>query len=327
MQKPTPHAEPSRHPAPGLSGWVEAGLYVIAIAVLSLTYVVGHQLGAHPIAFVLYAMLASAVVLLSVTGLGPNARAIALAPQTLSVGAGTIGMEIFYYQLLAHIAPAHGSLIVRLSIPLSMLVGYVLFKRRPARLAVLGALIVIAGILPLIWIVPAQFRTEVVLAGLAAAVSFNLRGFSAEFHPWNRQAGTVMEKLRVTGIIVLVTSIGSIALTAAGALLMQGGLIPATSLIPAASQMLHLPTVLLSVMVGSIILTAMAYLGFSSVVKITTENFTATSAFTPVATLLLQIAASALGLIPVYVLDLGLLPAMAVVVGGVLLILFAARRR
>ena len=64
-----------------------------------------------------------------------------------------------------------------------------------------------------------------------------------------------------------------------------------------------------------------------AVVKITTENFTATHAFTPVATLLAQVAASAIGLIPGYALDPGLVPAMATVIGGVLLMLYAARRR
>lgn len=327
MQKSAPGPESPKPPSYPTSGWVEAGLYVIAIAILSLTYVVGHQLGAHPIAFVLYAMLASAIVLLAITGPGPNARAVMLAPQTLSVGAGTIGMEIFYYQLLAHIAPAHGSLIVRLAIPVSMLVGFFLFKRRPAVLAVGGACVVTIGIVPLLLLVPSQHRLEVLLVGLASAVSFNLRGFSAEFHPWNRQAKTVMEKLQVTGLIVFVTSIGSIALASIAALLMRVGVLPATSLVPTAAQMVHLPTILLSVLVGSVILTAMAYLGFSAVVKITTENFTATSAFTPVATLVLQLVASALGLLPVYLLEPGLLPAMGIVVGGVLLILYAARRR
>ena len=324
MQKPTPGLE--RPPEYPLSGWVEAGLYVFAIAFLSLTYVVGHRLGAHPIAFVLYAMLASAIVLLAITGPGPNARAIITAPQTLSVGAGTIGMEIFYYQLLAHIAPAHGSLIVRLAIPVSMLVGFFLFKRRPAALAVIGALVVTAGIVPLILLVPAAHRMEVLMVGLASAASFNLRGFSAEFHPWNRQAKTVMDKLQVTGLIVLATSLGSIGLCALAAFLMRLGLFT-TSMVPTTAQMLHLPTFLLAALVGSVILTAMAYLGFSAVVKITTENFTATSAFTPVATLLLQVLAGALGLLPVYVMEPGLLPAMGVVVGGVLLILYAARRR
>ena len=66
----------------------------------SLTYVIGHQIGAHPIAFILYAMLVSALVLLAATGPGPDAMRIILAPQSWLVGVGTIGMEIFYYLLL-----------------------------------------------------------------------------------------------------------------------------------------------------------------------------------------------------------------------------------
>lgn len=310
-----------------LSGWVEAGCYVVAIAVLTLTYVVGHQMGAHPIAFVLYAMLASAIVLLVFTGFGTDAAAIMLAPQSWAVGAGTIGMEIFYYLLLAHIAPAHASLVVRLAIPAAMLTGFLLFKRRPPNLAILGVLIVLAGIVPLIVTVPADHRLAVIASGLASAAAFNLRGFAAEFHPYNRNAKTVVEKLRVTGLIVLVSSIASFLVAGAGAAAIGLGLMPPSQLVPSLADMAHVPTILLGTLVGSIILTAMAYLGFSSVVKITTENFTATSALTPVATLLVQVAGSATGLIPSYALDWSLLPAMAVVIAGVFLILAAARRR
>jgi drug/metabolite transporter (DMT)-like permease len=321
---PSAAAHAPRYP---LSGWIEAGCYVIAIAILTVTYVVGHQLGAHPIAFVLYAMLASAVVLIAYTGFGTDAREIMLAPQTWLVGAGTIGMEIFYYLLLAHVAPAHASLVVRLAIPAAMLTGFLLFKRRPPNLAIIGVLIVLAGIVPLIVTVPGDHRLPVIASGLASAVAFNMRGFAAEFHPYNRNARTVGEKLRVTGLIVLVSSIASIFAAGAGALAIGLGLIPPSPLVPSLADMVHVPTILLGTLVGSVILTAMAYLGFSSVVKITTENFTATSAFTPVATLLVQVAASATGLIPSYALDWSLLPAMAVVIAGVFLILAAARRR
>lgn len=316
--------QPPRYP---LSGWVEAGCYVIAIAVLTLTYVVGYQLGAHPIAFVLYAMLASALVLLAFTGFGRDAAAIMLAPQSWLVGAGTIGMEIFYYLLLAHIAPAHASLVVRLAIPAAMLTGFLLFKRRPPNLAILGSGVVLAGIVPLIVTVPSEYRLGVIAAGLASAAAFNLRGFAAEFHPYNRNAKTVPEKLRVTGLIVLVSSIASFLVAGLGALAIGVGLLPPSPLVPSLADMAHGPTILLGTLVGSVILTAMAYLGFSSVVKITTENFTATSAFTPVATLLVQIAGSATGLIPAYALDWSLLPAMGVVIAGVFLILAAARRK
>ena len=48
-----------------ISGWIEAGIYVFSIGVLGLVYAIGHQIGAHPIAFILYAMVVSALMLLA----------------------------------------------------------------------------------------------------------------------------------------------------------------------------------------------------------------------------------------------------------------------
>ena len=250
MQNPAASAAAASPPRYPLSGWIEAGCYVVAIALLTVTYVVGHRLGAHPIAFVLYAMLASALVLLAFTGIGRDARAVMLAPQSWLVGAGTITMEIFYYLLLAHIPPAHASLVVRLAIPAAMLTGFLLFKRRPPNLAVIGVLIVLAGIVPVVVMVPAEHRVAVILAGLASAAAFNLRGFSAEFHPHNRNARTVPEKLRITGLIVLVSSIASFLAAGAGALAIGLGLLPPSPLVPSLADMAHVPTILLGCLVG-----------------------------------------------------------------------------
>ena len=317
-------AAPLRYP---VSGWVEAGFFVLAIAVLGIAYVFGQRIGAHPIALVLYATTASALALLAVTGVGQDALRIVLAPQSWLVGIGTISIEIFYYLLLENVSPALGSLFVRLAIPLSFVVGWLLFARRPRRLSVIGAGIVLAGIVPLIATIDAEHRTAAAAAGIASALSSNLRGFSAEFHPWNRRATTVREKLRVTGLIVLVTSLVSLALTGGLAVLIGIGRLQPTPLVPTAAQMLHGPTILLGAVVVGAIMTAMAVLSFSAVVKITTENFMATNAFTPVGTLLVQVAAGAIGLIPTYALDPSLLSAMGVVIAGVLLIFYAARHR
>ena len=273
-----------------ISGWIEAGLYVFAIAFLSLAYVVGHRLGAHPIAFVLYAMLVSALVLLAVTGPGPDALRIILAPQSWLVGVGTIGMEIFYYMLLEQAlagrgqpagAPLHPAVADRRAGRCS--------RRRPRADRMDRRRSDHRG--PPAAAVPARSgaiapRSLTAVAG--SAFAFNLRGFSAEFHPWNRRAGTITEKLRITGLVVLVTSMASLALAGGCALLVGLGVLPPIPMVPTAAQMLHVPTILLGVLVGGVILTAMAFLNFSCVVKITTENFAATSAFTPVAALLVQ---------------------------------------
>ena len=50
-------------------------------------------------------------------------------------------------------------------------------------------------------------RPQCCTAVAGSAFAFNLRGFSAEFHPWNRRARTLIEKLRITGLVVLVTSL------------------------------------------------------------------------------------------------------------------------
>jgi hypothetical protein len=317
-------ASPHSYP---VSGWVEAGGFVFTIAALSIFYVVGQQVGPHPVALILYGMVASAAGLLVATGTGPDAMRIVLAPQSLLVGIGTIGIEVFYYALLQHVSPAHGSLLVRLAIPLSLVIGWAIFARRPRRLSVIGAAVVFLAIASLIVTIDPEHRGMAAAMGIAAGLASTLRGFAGEFHPWNRRAETVREKLRVTGLVVLVTSLASLALTGVCALAIGAGWMPATPLVPTAAQMLHGPTILLGTVVLGVLLTAMAVFSFSAVVKITTENFMATHAFTPVATLLVQIAATAVGLIPAYAFDPGLMPSMGIVIAGVLLMLYAARRR
>ena len=316
-------ATPARYP---VSGWIEAGVFVFVIGLLSLAYVIGNQLGAHPIAFVLYAMMVSATVLLAVTGPGPNAVAIILTPQSWLIGIGTIGMEIFYYLLLRQVPPADGSLLLRLTIPVALLVGWALFGRRPRPMTLVGGIVICAGVAPVLALIDGRHSTAVIIASAGCVFAFVLRTFASEFHPWNRAARTIPEKLRITGLVVLVTSVTSLMLTGGAALLIAQGTLPPTTLVPTAGQMLHLPTILLGSLVGSALLTAMAFLSFSCVVKITSENFAAVTAFTPVAALLIQLAAGSLGLIPLFPVDTILLAAIAVVVAGVFLILFAARR-
>ena len=309
-----------------ISGWIEAGVFVFAIGLLSAAYAVGHQIGAHPIAFVLYAMVVSATVLLLVTGPGPEALAIVLAPQSWLIGIGTIAMEVFYYQLLQHMPPADGSVLVRLTVPISLFVGWALFSRRPRPLSIVGAAVMCLGMVPVLVSVAPATLLDVAVAAVGCSLAFNLRTFAAEFHPWNRRARTVMEKLRITGLVVLVTSVASLAATATTATLIGAGTLPPSPLVPTADEMLHIPTILLGALVGSVILTAMWVLGFSCVVKITSENFAAVAAFSPLAALIVQIAAGSVGLIPLFPVDAPLLIAMAAVIAGVFLMLYAVRR-
>jgi len=107
-----------------LRSWLEAAGCVTCIGALSLLYAVVHTLGEHPLALILYAVRASAVAPLAVVGTGRDAVAIMLHPLSWAVGLGIILLEIFYYQTLAYVPPAHGKLMLRPAVPIAMVAGW-----------------------------------------------------------------------------------------------------------------------------------------------------------------------------------------------------------
>ena len=285
------HATPGS-PAFAARGWLEAAALVVAIGALTVAYAVGHAYGGHPIAFILYAMIAAATLALAITGLASDTLAIVLHPASWIIGLAIILIEVFYYLTLTYVPPAHGNLMMRVSVPIAMLAGWTLLGRRPPRLAIAGGILMIAASAYVVAMTPADVRWPMAGAAVLGSTFMAVRGFVSEFHAWNRAAKSVRERLRVTGTVVLVTSLLSLALTAAASLLL-----PDLAFIPTIDQMLHLPTLLIGGGVGGAILTLMMYLNFSSVVKITTENVTAMMAFSPLTSWAFQEIAVASGLI------------------------------
>jgi len=308
-----------------MSGWLEASGNVVAIGALSLTYAFGNTLGAHPIAFILYAMVASAGGMLAMTGFGPDARAIARHPLSWVVGGSIILIEIFYYITLTYVPPAHGNLILRIGVPIAMASGWLLFRRRPPAPAIVAGVVVILATAFVVGVTAPDVRWPMTIAGVLAGAFMVVRGFAAEFHPWNRRATTVRDKLRLTGIVVLITSCMSLSFTALAAAAIAAGFVPPVRFVPNAAQMLHGPTIALGCLAGGAILTLMAYLSFSAVVKIGTENHTGTMAFSPVTSWAFQEIGVVLGLIAVTRPEPRLVAAMAVIVAAVLTMFWAGR--
>ena len=303
-----------------MKGWVEAAGCVTCIGALSLLYAIGHTLGAHPIAFILYAVLVSAIATLVLVGAGPHAMAITRNPLSWAVGMGMILLEVFYYQTLAYVPPAHGNLMLRIGTPIAMVAGWFLFRRRARPLAIAGAVAIVAATLFVIGVTSPTVRGPMAAMGTLAAVFLVARGFAAEVHPWNRAARTVREKLRLTGLIILVTSMLSLILAGIAAAAVAAQMLPRTRVLPTAGEILHGPTFLVGGLAGGAVFALMMYLNFASVVKITTENLTAMMAFSPVTAWLFQSVGDALGLIKAPTPDPPIVAAMVVCIAAVLLI-------
>lgn len=311
----------------GLNGWVEAALYVLCITVLTLAYALAQRLGAHVGTFIFYSMLIASLTLVAITGWGEDARDMMLAPSSWIVGAGIILMEAFYFLLLIDVPPGEASLMIRISIPLSLFVGTLVFGRHFPRVSWLGGLLVALAIAPLYARLQFPRDASALMAALGCAVFVNLRTYATEFHPWNRRASTVFEKMRVTGVVVFITSVGGLVLIGAASLLASAGVIPPSRLVARPEQLVHLPTLAMSLLTGVVIFTALYYFIFSSVLKIGSENLIAVTAFMPLSTLIAQLAVSSLGLMSFAAFDWRLLPLFLLAIAGVFIMIWGNRVR
>ena len=302
------------------TGWWEAFAFVWVIGFLNLTYAAGIALGVHPTAFLLEAFLFGGISLVLIAKSGANAHRIIFAPQTWAYGAATILGEIFYYLMIVFVPPADASVFMRVTILVTILLGWLVVGRRITGLRALGMVITLIGLLVTGYCFPATHSVPFIAVTLAAAAFMSMRNLLAEFHPWNRRARTVIEKMRVTGLVVLATSIVGLAATVLLSMLVQYGLLPPLRALPPVHQFVALPTIALALTMGCVIITTMQYLMFSSVVKITSENFFAVSSLSPLATLILQEAAVRLGLVGAAAAGWNILPFMLLILVGNLLI-------
>ncbi len=309
----------------GLNGWIEAGLFVVAISILNIIYAVASAAGANVIVFVLYSTAFASVGMLLISGLGTAPLEVIRSVQSWLYGIASIAMEGAYFLLLSTVSPAEASLTVRLTIPASLLMGWLMFSRPLSRLTLLGTLIVIAAVVPVFWFLPEPTRFVAFVLAMTCAVIAAVKTFASEFHPQNRAARTVIDKLRVTGLVVLATTIVGTAVLVPLSLLSEFAGVPSFGIVPPLGAYWHLPTVLLAIGLGAPVLVAMNYLTFSSAVKITTENFLATSAFTPLGALVAQILAAWCGIIVVPPFDPWLLVLIALGIFGVMILIRGRR--
>lgn len=310
-----PHWHDTTHG--GLNGWIEAGLFVIAISALTVLYATAQQAGANTLVFTFYAMAAAAAGMLAITGLGADAKAIIMARQSWVFGTATVGLEALYFVLLGILSPAEASLALRVAVPASLLVGWLFFARIMTARILLGAGIIVAAVVPILWGLDAIRALPATVLTIACALVVSVKTFASEFHPWNRQARTPLDKLRVTGLVVLATTIVAAVALISVVALAAAGLVPQSSMIPEPAAFWHVPTLVIALLCGAPVFIAMTYLTFSSVVKIGTESFLGTSAFTPFAALGLEMLAAQFGLLATTPYDWDLIPLIVLGILGI----------
>ncbi|MFV0295699.1 MAG: hypothetical protein ACK5JT_06225 [Hyphomicrobiaceae bacterium] len=307
-------------------GMLDAVLFAVALSGLNIAYRLGNQWGVKPLTMLVWAMPSAAVALLLIGGVGRDWWRVMRHPLSLMVGAGIIGMEAVYYVLLTYTTPTDGSILVRLGVPISMVLGMVLRGRIPSLLMVLGGAIIVAAVL---WYVPRMATDAPLLSlvlGAACGFIMSARSFGAEFHPWNRAARTILQKMRVTGLMLMTTSLIGLAGLAVFSWAASHGLAVRPAWVPATGELLAPDGIFIGLLVGLVVLTSVQYLGFSTVVKLGTEVFVATTALIPIVTLAVQELFVGIGVLDPIVVEWQVLPAVVGIIAGVALVIVGHRR-
>src|SRR5260370_2123265 len=151
------------------TGWWEAFAFVWVIGFLNLTYAAGIALGVHPTAFLLEAFLFGGISLVLIARPGANAHRIIFAPQTWAYGAATILGEIFYYLMIVFVPPADASVFMRVTILVTILLGWLVVGRRITGLRALRMVITLIALLVTGYCVPATQRVQYYDVTLSAA--------------------------------------------------------------------------------------------------------------------------------------------------------------
>jgi len=305
----------------GLNGWLEAGLFVLAISALTVVYAIAQGTGAHTLVFTFYSMAAAAAGMLAITGPGSDALKTISARQSWFYGAAAIGLEGLYFALVGVIKPAEASLSLRLAVPVSIIFGWLFLSRvLTARLA-LGGLIIVAAVIPIFLAMHVSLAIPAIILAVSCALLITIKTFASEFHPSNQRAKTAFDKLRITGLVVLSTALLGAALLVIAVSLTELAILPPSALIPEPKAFWHLPTLLCAVFGGAPIFVSMTYLTFSAVLKIGTERFLASTAFAPFSAVALEALAARLGLLNLPDYDWQLMPLITLGIIGVIIVI------
>lgn len=307
------------------SGWIDAIGFVLSVGLLTLIYGVGHALGANPIAFVLYATLFAGGSALWVSKGAVELKAVLAHPNSWLIGIASIGVEILYYLMLTYAYPAHGNVVLRMSVPLALLAGWCIFNRVPRLMTIFGAIGVFIAAMLAVGALPPQVKWPVTLATSGGACFIVFRSIIMELHPKNRAANSIRARLSITGSILFATSTIGIALCGIASLAVQLGIVPPLSVVPTSAQLLNIRTIAIAGTIGGGTLTLMTYLNLSAVSKLGTERVIAMMAFTPISAYMFQAVGALLLLVPQPNVNRELAPALLVLAVSVGIVLASSR--
>ena len=313
------------------SGW----LHAIFVAILgyplwTLTSRVGLVVfGAHPIVYISFTMLAAAIALMLLARPGHLGGATLKRPETWVYGFVIALGGILSIACLNYVSAAQLSLLQCISTLLVFVLSFIFLGQRISVKEWLSLGFIAAGIGLLLEAagLPTEFLVPLVVLLVTRGIAQAIQQIVTEVHKANRVAQTFHQTLRVTAMVMGVTSILFIVVFGSLAYLKSFSEVPFWPVLPELKDYFNLPMFLYCTVIGCLLHAPVRYCEFLATKKISAKYFMAVVSVQPIFTMVYETALGTTQLVkPHHFMALDY-AALALVVGGSLALAVSGFKR
>ena len=245
----------------------------------------------QPLVFTCITQIGCAFMLSLYAGPGPLAKETLRSGATWLYSFMLIGAYITDLYVVTYVTGTEASFFSRLTIPFSMFLAYTVLKRKPSAVDYVGVGFVLAGVVLLTSLQPAELLGPILfVAGLSALLQ-TTHFFIAETHPESvtaHEAGSLRDRARVVGFATFVVSsvfmLGVFCLSVIDGFF-RLGLSQKVDALPAVADFAHPATIWAALIYGLLVLPFARYQKWAASYNMKSENLMIFLAFIPLTTM------------------------------------------
>ena len=272
------------------------------------------------------AFLSAAFWLLIIGRKGEVAKDVLKRPHTWVFGIFLLLIAIINTFLFQQITSTEVTLLHRVTMLIGFLISWLFLGRKPGYDRLITAMLVGAGVVLILVAVEPSKQIFVYSAIALISVMGAIRIFVAEFHPENNQYMSFQSRCCMAGIVTAVTSMLLLAVSLFLAFIQSLSGAP-VSFLPEFKDFTQAGSVFGGIVLGTLFVTPIRYLEFSSIRLIKAENHFAMAGLAPVAVLLWESIFAGLGFFEVRTLTIFDLLAGGLITFGALFTIYIRVKR
>lgn len=253
-----------------------------------------------PWLFTLIQMMVGGALLIAIAGPSVGLLGALRNPYTWAYGVLRVATAAFFTAALLHTTAANAAFLGVVSVPISMIVLWLVLSRKPSRIELPGHALILLGLVLLAQTLEGGWSNSALIFMIASELCVVASTMIAEVHPLN-QTDDTRQRARLTGIMLIASALFMLM---AGILLgffMQ--LSPGVDLLQRVSPTWVVDPVLIidarlwiyASLVGFLLRGPSLFLSLMAIHRVRTENYIAGMAALPFMSLGLEAAAAALG--------------------------------